>query len=526
MGVCVSMKMILRFVSLFIFLENIFVICQNDVVDRIESSSLLSIPRPLFSLHLNQANTNISINYDDNRRKLALSSSARAEYGNSVGNGNNNGDGVINPLYRGFGTHYAFVWVGSPPQRISVIVDTGSHWTAFPCAGCQCGQHMDSYFNPAASISAQIPKCGSNKCYFSQSYSEGSSWKAYKVRDKVWVGGALAEQVSESDSLTVDFVFGCQERETGLFRTQMVDGIMGLSASGDTLPFRLYDAKITKTKAFSMCYRVGGGILNLGGVDPLLNRAPMKYVALTKSSGWFTVRLLKIMMLNKKTGLLTTITERKETLSTGSGCIVDSGTTDTYLPSSIRSQFVATFLKLTDGTVSYSNKQISLTDEQIEKLPSIVFRFEGVNGDPVDIEMPASSYTETLPGQSKQSTSNLKKRNFRVYVTEPRGIVLGANFMNDQNIAFDIQNKRIGFAKSDCEFSKHYSTSSDFESATIKAESDANTIFVDKRQNTKANVGKANTNNAIGVLKLPKPTTGESDPKGALKGHKVTPLIQ
>ena len=46
------------------------------------------------------------------------------------------------PLFQGQGTHYAFIWVGTPPQRVSVIVDTGSHHTAFPCVGCQCGKHV------------------------------------------------------------------------------------------------------------------------------------------------------------------------------------------------------------------------------------------------------------------------------------------------------------------------------------------------------------------------------------------------
>ena len=27
------------------------------------------------------------------------------------------------PLYRGFGTHYAFIWVGSPPQVYGPIID-------------------------------------------------------------------------------------------------------------------------------------------------------------------------------------------------------------------------------------------------------------------------------------------------------------------------------------------------------------------------------------------------------------------
>ena len=40
------------------------------------------------------------------------------------------------PLSQGYGTHYVHLWVGSPtPQRQSVIVDTGSHFTGFPIKG-------------------------------------------------------------------------------------------------------------------------------------------------------------------------------------------------------------------------------------------------------------------------------------------------------------------------------------------------------------------------------------------------------
>ena len=39
------------------------------------------------------------------------------------------------PLYPGYGTHYAYIYIGTPPKRQSVIIDTGSHQTAFPCEG-------------------------------------------------------------------------------------------------------------------------------------------------------------------------------------------------------------------------------------------------------------------------------------------------------------------------------------------------------------------------------------------------------
>lgn len=50
---------------------------------------------------------------------------------------------------------------------------------------------MDPFFDPSRSSSSLTKKCGINsgKCFFRQSYSEGSSWNAYKVVDKVYIGG-------------------------------------------------------------------------------------------------------------------------------------------------------------------------------------------------------------------------------------------------------------------------------------------------------------------------------------------------
>lgn len=175
------------------------------------------------------------------------------------------------PLFEGLGTHYVFIYVGTPPQRVSVIVDTGSHHTAFPCTGCNCGKHMDPFFDPQKSTSATV--CQGSRCRFSQSYSEGSSWEAFKVTDRITIGsesGTLGEQ-------WLDFTFGCQIRETGLFRTQNVDGIMGFSASPGTLPFELHRGGKVQSKAIALCFKRGGGVLSLGGVNTALHKSPMEF---------------------------------------------------------------------------------------------------------------------------------------------------------------------------------------------------------------------------------------------------------
>ena len=149
-------------------------------------------------------------------------------------------------LFQGYGTHYVDLWIGTPPQRQTVIVDTGSGVTAFPCSGCRdCGvpkYHSDGLFEQEKSDSFKKLNCneclrghcGGQECKISMSYQEGSSWNAFEAEDQCYAGGLHSTSVALDDQTKADDLnpflapkyafplkFGCQTKITGLFVTQV-----------------------------------------------------------------------------------------------------------------------------------------------------------------------------------------------------------------------------------------------------------------------------------------------------------------
>ena len=171
-------------------------------------------------------------------------------------------EGNLNTL----GYFSADVCVGTPSKLFDLIVDTGSALTAFPCSDCpHCGAHQHSKSpgsrfdivksTTASKVECSHPpagmhcrSCDAGACSYGVSYTEGSSIRGKLVEDVFHFG-------SEIGPVHVRGAFGCQTYESGLFYSQVADGISGFSQASTYGP-TLFDYLRTGTSApnvFSIC---------------------------------------------------------------------------------------------------------------------------------------------------------------------------------------------------------------------------------------------------------------------------------
>ena len=430
------------------------------------------------------------------------------------------------PLSQGYGTHYCHLWVGSPtPQRQTVIVDTGSHFTGFPVKGCNnCGErhHTDPHFDPTKSTSFRPLLCPteclenyicdntpiileegdfqqheqqqsqSPRCKFKQAYTEGSSWTAYQAKDIVYCGGTdLMEAVDPTDiEYSIPFVFGCLQENTGLFVTQLADGIMGMSAHELTLTKQMYNAGKLEYNMFAMCFRkelgtskrgVTAGSMTLGGVSSTLDTSPMVFARNIQPYGWFTVYIEAVYVARnggdkflfdtpESTKGIIEIPIDHSKINVGRGVIVDSGTTDTYINSNVRPAFAKIWKEVTG--MEYSHGPVYLTQAQLKRLPTLLIQMQATNEGPIMGSSSLTSAIQPVLGQTgyldtdrwtdlllaipatnyMEYSPTLKVYTSRLFFTETRGGVLGANAMQGHNVLFDWQHGRIGFAQSSCAY--------------------------------------------------------------------------
>jgi hypothetical protein len=204
----------------------------------------------------------------------------------------------------------------------------------------------------------------------------------------------------------------------------------------------LYDASSIQRQAFSLCLTRTGGSLSVGGIaTEERHLEDMKFSPIARDHGWFALEVWEV-----RVGGICVACSNSTALQAfhgGKGTILDSGTTDTYLPQAASETLYSVWYDLTGMT--FTKRKRRYTWKEFLLLPDISFTFHGN----VTLTVVPFSYMEGVP--STPDWRGTKELVNRIYVDEPHGAVLGANTMFGHDIFFDTQGNRVGLARADCD---------------------------------------------------------------------------
>lgn len=277
-------------------------------------------------------------------------------------------------------------------------------------------------------------------------YEEGSSWKGVEVEDTVSIGG------EDADEDAFPLRFGCQSDITGLFEGQIPDGIFGMNKHSGSAISQWSQLGYLDASAFSLCYNVRedvkkkSGVMVLGGSDTRLHDEPMVFAKDVGGMGSnYKVRIIDVQ-LKRGSALMSASSDSNETTTASLGldgtdtALLDSGTTCTYLDRSWRKSLANAWDQMTDGKYDLFS-YLSITADELDELPTLVFELEGeTETESITVEYPPIRYMEKHSGGG-----------YGFCMETDSYTVLGNTFMSGHDVLHDLDNQRIGFAKSQCE---------------------------------------------------------------------------
>ena len=341
--------------------------------------------------------------------------------------------------------YYSNLYLGKRGIKQSYILDTGSSITTSPCELCKyCGKHKNNYYKIS---NENIIKCKSDKCKmvnnyclnetcsFSISYTEGSSLKGIYINEIIRFGNNI------NDINYTYIPIGCTTQETHLFKTQLADGIMGLSNSKLNFINLLKENNLIKNNIFSLCFGQNGGYFTIDEIQNKYHLSKNINYFKIENIGYYYYEIKNIKILNN-------------TIEVNSPGLIDSGTTYTYFPYEISKQIEDLIIK------ECNKKENNGKCGKYENTKNLgtCFSFKDKN----DINY---AINNIFPNITFEYNDNIKyiwsPHNYYYDVIKNNKIcfgftgsnekfILGSTWMRGHDIIFNMDNNTIGFVEADC----------------------------------------------------------------------------
>ncbi|KAJ7962586.1 Protein ASPARTIC PROTEASE IN GUARD CELL 1-like [Quillaja saponaria] len=353
---------------------------------------------------------------------------------------------VISGLAQGSGEYFTRLGVGTPPNYVYMVLDTGSDVVWIKCAPCRkCYTQTDPIFDPTKSGSyagipcgsplcrrLDSPGCNRNKvCLYQVSYGDGS----------FTFGEFSTETLTFRGSRVGHVALGCGHDNEGLFVGAA--GLLGLGRGRLSFP-RQTGRQFNNKFSYCLVDRTASSkpssvVFGVSVVSGTVRFTPL--LTNPKLDTFYYVELLGISVGGSPVRGVTASLFRLDPAGNG-GVIIDSGTSVTRLTQpayiALRDAFRAGVSNLKKGPeFSLFDTCYDLSGKMEVKVPTVVLHFRGT-----DVSLPASNYL--IPVDSNGSFC------FAFAGTMSGLSIIGNIQQQGFRVVYDLAGSRVGFAPRGC----------------------------------------------------------------------------
>jgi hypothetical protein len=308
------------------------------------------------------------------------------------------------------------VYVGTPPQPLQVLFDTGSDTFWVRSSNCTSDECIGRPSFKASKSTTYIQS--QNSTTKELVYGDGTNVGCTLNSDTLKIGAVEVKNMNVCEGTSIETTvgstdgiigFGPPSNKTGL------DIFSVLARDSVDAPAEVsfwFDRNLNSTTA---------GEIYFGGTDESKFIPPMQYSTITPNTANWKIQIddINVTLEGKKSSLLAAPTQ----------VMIDTGTTLVLVPPNL-------FSKLT------ANMDIQLVDafyyvdcNTIEQMPPIEFKFNGM--DPLVLDW----HLQVLVATKRTSCLSI----FQPHSGNVNDVIIGALFLRNFYTVFDYGNRRIGF---------------------------------------------------------------------------------